>query len=329
MSVPRVPAQLLDLALGYQRSQTLLAMIELGVPAALSDGPLTTDQIASRIGTHPLAASRLLLACVALGLLERDGDRFANSPATAQFLVPGGGSDLGGSFRRMNDASDGDGGVLARRLREWQPGRGEPAPCAEAEARALESAHPLALLTGAALAEAFEFSRHRTLLDLGAGTGAMSIALCARHPHLEAILLDRGALVASARRHADEAGLATRVRVLEADLREPLPDFEFDVALLANLLSELSETTTRALLRQLFGRLPSGGVVLLSGWMLDDDGSSPLAAVLLCLEDIRFGAPDVERPASVYAGWLEEAGFVEVTQSLYAPPTRFVCGLRP
>ena len=329
MSVPRVPAPLLDLALGYQRSQTLLAMIELGVPAALADGPLTVGPIASRIGAHPLAAARLLQACVALGLLEADGDRFANSPATAQFLVPGSGTDLCDSFRRMNDGSHGDAAELARRLREWRPGEGEPAPCAAAEARALESAHPLALLTGAALAEAFDFSRHRTLLDLGAGTGAMSLAVCARHPHLEAILLDRGALVANARRHAEEAGLAARVRVLEADLRAPLPDLAFDVALLANLLSELSETTSRALLRQLFERLPSGGAVVLSGWMLDDDGGSPLAAVLLCLEDIRFGAPDVERAASVYAGWLEGAGFVAVTQSLYAPPTRFVSGLRP
>jgi hypothetical protein len=328
MSTARVPARLLEMAAAHQRAKTLFAIVELGVPALLAEAPQTIPELARRLGLHPLAADRLLHAGVALGLLERHGDRFSNAADTATFLVPGLDTDLTAVIRRMNDVSYPLWGDLVRRLREWRPGdsEGEPPSDADQGVAALQAQHNLSRLVGLALAEAHEFEAHRLLLDIGGGTGPMSIGVCERHRHLRAIVMDREPIATAAREAVAASGLADRIRVESGDyLAGPLPE-GFDVVLLANVLSVASERSNRDLLRLLHERLPAGGAVLLSGWILDDDRTGPLLPVLFCLEDINWNAPDVERTASRYAGWLEEAGFTDVRQNLYASPTRLIAG---
>jgi cyclopropane fatty-acyl-phospholipid synthase-like methyltransferase len=189
--------------------------------------------------------------------------------------------------------------------------------------------HNLALLVGHSLGGAYDFSRHRRLLDLGGGTGAMAIAVCALHPALRATVLDLPAVADAARDCVAEAGLADRVDVAEGNFKsDPLPDGH-DVVLLANLLSVSSEETNRALLRRLFEQLPPGGAVILSGWILDDGRTSPTIPVLFCLQDINWNAPDVERSAGTYMAWLREAGFVGVAHHPLCAPSSMVVGRKP
>src|SRR5947207_1941111 len=79
-----------------------------------------------------------------------------------------------------------------------------------------------------------DLSTHRQLLDLGGGTGAMSIALCRSFPALRAIVLDLPPVAAVARESVRESGLTDRIEVREGDLvAEPLPG-GCDIVLLAN-----------------------------------------------------------------------------------------------
>src|ERR671912_291392 len=88
-SLPRPPLELLDLAIGYQRSKTLFALVEFGLPTLLARRPLTLEEIAREIQLHPVAAARFLNACIALELLERVGGEFRNTVRAERFLVRG------------------------------------------------------------------------------------------------------------------------------------------------------------------------------------------------------------------------------------------------
>ena len=58
--------------------------------------------------------------------------------------------------------------------------------------------------------------------DLGAGTGAVGLAIAATHPGCRVVLVERdAALAALAHRNVDENGLADQVVVVEADLLAP------------------------------------------------------------------------------------------------------------
>lgn len=331
MTPDPAPAKLFELATGHQRARILFALVRLDVPALLADGPRSLAEIAAALRVDGLAAHRFLHACAELGLLVRTGDGFGNAPETQRYLVRGTPSFLGDALEHHErTAASRAWSRLDRRLRAWRAGgtrrrlvkESEPTPEAAA------GQHRLALLAGDALADAVDFSRHRRVLDLGGGTGGMSIALCRRVPTLEAIVFELPAVARRARAEAQASGVG-RVEVHEGDfLTAPFPP-GCDAVLLANVLSMLDADANRALLARVFEYLPPGGLVVLSGWMLDDDGTGPLLPVLFCLEDIVLDAPDVERSVAQYAGWLARAGFVEIAHGTYFDPTRYVAARKP
>jgi predicted O-methyltransferase YrrM len=327
-TLPPPPVALLDLATGYQRARTLFTLVELALPTLLAAAPRSRETIAHHLGVHPLAADRFLNACVALGLLARDGVTFRNAPDSATFLVRGAPTYLGDQILLHARTTYGLWSDLTATLRAWRPGATDDAAPAEEDqgADAMRGQHNLALLVGHSLGGAYDFSRHRRLLDLGGGTGAMAISVCALHPSLRATVFDLPAVADAARGCAREAGLDDRVDVAEGNFKtDPLPD-GYDVALLANLLSVSSEETNRALLRRLYAQLPRGGAVVLSGWILDDGRTSPTIPVLFCLQDITWNAPDVERSAGTYIGWLRDAGFVDVVHRPICAPSSMIVG---
>lgn len=327
-SLPRPPLELLDLATGYQRSKTLFALVEFALPTLLARGSLPLEEIARLLRIHPLAADRFLNACAALGLLDRVNGEFRNTALSERFLVQGKPTYLGDQFLKYDRTSYPSWTNLTHRLREWRPGAtdDEIPQKADQDQASMSAQHNLSLLVGHALGEAYDFSRHRKMLDLGGGTGAMSLGICSLHSGLRAIVFELPAIAEVAREFVGGSGLSDRIEVQAGNFKEDELPAGFDVALLANLLSVASEETNRELLSKLYERLPGGGTVILSGWILDDGRTSPLIPVLFCLEDINWQAPDVERSASTYERWLAAAGFVEIEREMYCPPTSMITG---
>jgi hypothetical protein len=103
---------------------------------------------------------------------------------------------------------------------------------------------------------------------------------------------------------------------------------DFDVALLANFLSVAEENDNKKLLADIFKKLPPGGACILSGLIMDDSRLAPQTAVLFCLEDICWNAPDVERSEGGYTEWLREAGFQNIECRTYLEPTRMLYGFK-
>jgi ubiquinone/menaquinone biosynthesis C-methylase UbiE len=93
----------------------------------------------------------------------------------------------------------------------------------------------------------------RTLLDVGGGSGAFSIALCRRHPELSATILD----FPSVRPTADE--LSDRIQFVEGDaLTTPWPTGQ-DSILMAYLLSVVAALRVGELLDRARQSLRPGG----------------------------------------------------------------------
>lgn len=326
--LPQPPVELFDLAFGYQKSKTLFALVELKIPTLLAEGGLRLDEIAARCGLARLAADRFLNACVALKLLARDGDHYSNTQLSQTFLVEDGRAYLGEQFLNYDRTSYPNWANLTARLREWRPGEtDDETPQTEDQgAEAMATQHNLALLVGNALARAYDFSRHRKMLDLGGGTGAMSIGVCKVYERLHSIVFDLPRIVRVARRFIEDAELKARIETAAGNFKEDELPEGFDLALLANLLSVAREETNRNLLKRIYERLPAGGAILLSGWILDDARTSPLIPVLFCLEDIAWQAPDVERSFATYERWLADAGFQRIERATYCPPTSLIIG---
>ena len=77
------------LAHSYRDSAALMAAVALGLFTRVACGAETEAAVAQALDLTPTNAERLVTACVALGLLVRDGDRVRNAPDVARFLVEG------------------------------------------------------------------------------------------------------------------------------------------------------------------------------------------------------------------------------------------------
>jgi hypothetical protein len=67
----------------------MLAGMQLEVFTPLAEGPMSVDELAARLAVQPRKLKPLLYALVVGGLLEVDGERFANTAESNEFLVVG------------------------------------------------------------------------------------------------------------------------------------------------------------------------------------------------------------------------------------------------
>ena len=92
------------------------------------------------------------------------------------------------------------------------------------------------------------------LLDLGGGSGVVSLALLRRHPQLQAVVVDMPNVCAAGREIAQENGLADRITYLPADFaKDDLPS-GFDLALQCDVGAHDEEILTK-----LWSTLDPGG----------------------------------------------------------------------
>src|SRR6266568_3183564 len=80
------PEAIMKLGMAYWSSKVLLSAVELGVFSVLAAGPLDGETLRQRLGLHPRGAAACLDALVSLGMLQREGDKYSDTPEAELFL---------------------------------------------------------------------------------------------------------------------------------------------------------------------------------------------------------------------------------------------------
>jgi hypothetical protein len=116
------PDAIMELGMAFWGSKTLLSAVELGVFSELA-GPdgLEGEVLRERLGLHPRSVADFFDALVALGMLERQNGRYANTPATELFLDRAKPSYIGGILEMANARLFGFWGSLTEGLRTGAP----------------------------------------------------------------------------------------------------------------------------------------------------------------------------------------------------------------
>jgi ubiquinone/menaquinone biosynthesis C-methylase UbiE len=171
-----------------------------------------------------------------------------------------------------------------------------------------EAMHSISVVAGRALAEAFDFSKYRQLLDVGGGSGAYSIQVAKRWPHLQAVVYDIAPALEIAREKIAETGLTGRVLAMAGDFfTEALPKGS-DVILLAMVLHDWPPEKDLVILHKCYEALPSGGALIVSELMMDDDEAGPPSAALMSL-NMLIQTEGRNYTWAEYAEWLKQCGF--------------------
>jgi hypothetical protein len=315
------------LSTGFWASKTLAAAHELDLFTRLAGGAgITVAELAEALSLHPRPAEMLLTGCAALGLLEKADGRYRNTPLSEVYLVRGKPYYFGG-FVQMADKRLYPGwGKLAEALRTNRPTTWDPAVQSsmfdDEDPTLLAlfwgAMHSLSTMTARKLGEAVNFGRFRHLLDIGGGSGAYDIELCKQYDALRATVFDLPHVVAIAAGKIAEAGSTDRIETVGGSFFEHLPG-DHDVHLLSMILHDWDEAKDRALLRRSFEALPSGGAVVISELLVNDEKTGPAPAALMSLNMLIETEGRNYTPAE-YSSWLEDAGFRHIETVWFEAP---------
>jgi cyclopropane fatty-acyl-phospholipid synthase-like methyltransferase len=166
---------------------------------------------------------------------------------------------------------------------------------------------------GRMLSSRYDFSACTELLDVGGGSGGLSISLASAQPHLRATVIEFPSVVPIARRFISETGLTDPVEVVATDVAHAPPPVACDVAVMRNFLQVLSAADAQAALRNVWQAMRPGGTLYIIGVILDDTRLSPTISVLFNMLCANFYDSGQAYTEGECRDWLADDGFIDVT----------------
>ncbi len=304
-----------DLVAGFVYSQVLFACAELDLFAVLAGEPLGLGEIASRTGLDVAAAERLLKAAVSLGLVDRVGDRFTLGARGAALLGnPGALAMVRHHGLLYADLADPVGLLRGRRgaLADYWPYARSDAPgsvraqAVDAYSALMAASQPM--IVGQVLG-AYDFGRHRRLMDVGGGTGAFLIAVGAAYAALELVAFDLPAVAGVARARFAEAGLGARATAIGGDMFvDPLPAGA-DAVSLVRVLHDHDDSAAQSLLGRIRAILPANGTLLIAEPMAGAAGAAAVGDAYFGMYLLAMGSGRARTAAEILR-MCRTAGFV-------------------
>lgn len=324
--------RLTQLAFGYWNAQPLYVLAELRAFDALAGGPRRADDLAAELKADPRALEGLLNAGVALGLLRKTDEGYANSEQAKRFLVTGSPESLIHWVRVMGRWTE-PWAHLSQAIRTGKPVESQALRLGADPAYVEDfilGMHEYARRTSADLARAVDLSGAARLIDVGGGAGTYAIALAQANPALRVTLLDLAPVLPFARRVVGESGLDGRIDFGPVDYQRDGFGSGADAILFSNVLHQESPEVCRSMLGRGIAALVRGGRVLVHGHFLDESKTGPLFSTLHNLS--AYALWDGGRSYSVadMTHLMHEAGLSSVSPvALSAGATTVLVGTRP
>jgi SAM-dependent methyltransferase len=318
----RDPTHIMQVGMGFWPSKTVLSAVELELFTELGSDSLTGEEIRDRLGLHERAIPDFPDTLVALGFLERDGDGaeagYRNTPDTAFFLDKNGPAYIGGILEMSNARLYKFWGDLTEALRSGKPQNevkhtGQPmfAELYSDPARLEQFMQAMAGISRGnfvALAEKFDFSRYKTVCDVGGATGQLSTILATHHPHLACTSYDLPVVAPIAERAIAAAGLSDRVSVASGDFfADPLP--KADVITMGLILHDWNLDGKLKLISAAYDALPDGGAFIVIENLIDDARRENAFGLMMSLNMLIEFGDAFDFTGRDFAGWCKDAGF--------------------
>ncbi len=307
----------------YASNALLVGIIELDLFTKLADNPSTISEVCQFTGLQERPVRILLKAFHAFNFLHKKDDRYYLTPLSETFFVKGQPLYLGEAISLFKDNQ-----VTYEQLK-WSIKQNRPrlyenhddifeAHCENHEKASAFTKwmHIRSMVNGSSVAAKFNFTGYRQMVDVGGGSGGISIMITKHHPHLKAAIFDMPPVCKIAEKMIAEFDLTDRISTIAGDMfkdnfNELFPK-DTDIVVFSRILHDWPVHKCNALLKQAYNALPSGGTVLIIESLLDEGNPQRLSpflenlAMLYCTEGEQFEKQKIEK-------LLDIAGFINIS----------------
>ncbi|MET3130773.1 hypothetical protein AAKU55_001031 [Oxalobacteraceae bacterium GrIS 1.11] len=251
----------------------LKCALELGVFRAIGDGISSAQALAGHLEADPAALRRLLNALVSMGLLQGgEGvhqDEYIPSDLGATLLPGASPYSLEALALYLLDDS-----MLLPMMQLSQSVRtGKPSLKQDEQSGWYDEYPQRALLMDRAmlvyssislpsLLAAYDFSRHRLIMDIAGGIGQMVVGILKNNPGVRGALFDIPETAKRAGAYLQAQALTTRCEVLPGDMFESIPGGA-DLYLLSKVLNNWDERHAARILRNIATAMSASATLLI------------------------------------------------------------------
>jgi hypothetical protein len=259
---------------------------------------MTAGELAAASSAKPDLLEKVLIACAAMGLVFKSGDRYRNSPLAVTYLVKG------------HTLYQGD--IINHAAGVWNfwndlPTAIRTAPLpkpADPHRNFILGMHNLTLTgRGQLFLDRIDLSGRKLLFDVGGGPGTYSILACRKYPDLRAVVFDLPETLAITREVIVREGMVDRIIVREGSWETHDFGSRNDVVLMSNILHGPASQAPMKL-QKAFASLVAGGMLVVQEFRMNDDKTGPLLPALF---NVMVGAFS----QSELFGHIRSAGFVK------------------
>ena len=309
---PGVP--LFEMLNGLWLHWMLYVVTERGIADLLADGPRTSVELAHAAEVHEPSLYRLLRALSSFGVFSEESPRrFALTPLSSSLRTgdPSAGRELVLTQQWIGRAAAELPRVIASGETGMQLAFGMPVfeyltQHPEDSANFNGTMIALASAEQPAVAQAYDFSGVRRLVDVGGGTGTLLATILAPHPLVQGVLFDRPDVVDEARATLAERGVAERCEVVGGDFFvSSLPNG--DAYLMSHVLHDWDDDRCVAILRNCRRSIdPDGRLLIVEMVLTTGDEPDPGKMFDMFMLVVAGG---MERTEGQYADLLRDGGF--------------------
>ena len=306
-----------QLVSGFRSTQMVRAVLQLGIPDLVGNGPRSSDDLADSTGVKAGPLRRILRCLVTMGVFIETADgRFGATPVSECFR------DLPGSQRAVALMLPTESytvfGDLMHTLQTGEPAFERTFHVSRWEHLA-QDPERAALFNAAmqsrseqvrgAVATAYDFSGLRSIVDVGGGRGTLIAGLLKAHHHLHGTVFDLDAGLAETDAYLKEQGVRDRCAIVSGSFLETVPAGR-DAYVLKNIVHDWNDERATAILASCRKAMGAEARLILVEHVMPARAEDSADSRRIFMDDVQMLAMlgGQERTEEEYAALMRAAG---------------------
>jgi len=330
------PATIMQIGTGFWASKILLSAIKFQLFTQLAiRNKMSGLDIKSTLNLK--CTDRHLYdfldALTAFGFLQREGlletASYSNTPDTDTFLDKNKPSYIGGILEMMNNRLYSFWGNLEEGLLTGLP-QNETKRSEDFFGLIYQDPEKLKSFIDAmsgiqmgnfmTFAQKFDFSKYKTLTDVGGSAGLLSLTVARHQPHMACTTFDLPPVAPIAKETIQRFQLSERVKVQSGDFfADAFP--KSDIVTMGNILHDWDEEKKLLLMRKAYEALPEGGAFIAIESVIDDERKHNAFGMMMSLNMLIETGTGFDYTFADFNKWAEAAGFKSTSLLPLAGPS--------
>jgi len=267
---------------GFRISRVILTAFELDLFSHLEESTGKAADLAVQTGADEHALDRLMRVLCTLSLIRLDRGCFRNTDFSRRFLVQQSPDYMAGLLHSARIwTSWGD---LTGVIKRGHPSVKRAPKASRFWPRGFIAAmHERAMPQAPHIISLLDLRGVNRSLDIGAGSGAYTIALLRQKKDIDAVCFDLQEVIPLTRQYIIREGIESEVKFRPGDFNHNRLGSGYDLVILSAIIHMQSLAKNRRLFVRILRALTSGGRLLIQDYIMSEDRLTPEAGALFAL----------------------------------------------